>query len=522
MNGSPLVLLVATLLFVSLALMVAPGVSAAQTVVTIVPVGSFPDGIGVTTNTNHDFQVAEKILGSSAWIVAEGSTGEGFETFILIQNPNGTPAPTAVAFATEDGIQTGTQLVIPPLSRTTLRLSDFMPDEWSISTLVASEVPVVVERSMYWNRNQADYPYEMMSGHADLGLPAPMSTGFKMNAPANRKTDQYFPEGSTAGFDTWILLFNPMQTEAKAKVTLMDTTGPVLTQDVTVGPLSRQTVHLNKLLPDANEVAAEVESETFLVAERSMYWDPEASARQPYQMTGGHATSGSPFAARDWYLAEGSTGGGFETYVLLQNPGDTEASVEAAFMTDKGKADQASFTMPPGSRSTLKVSDHVPDTFQVSTSITSDKPVVAERSMYWDKNETSEPWAMKDGHSCVGTTGTSKTWMISEGSTGAGFDTFVLITNTEDREAKATVTFMTDSGPVKPMDIKVGANSRCTLRVSDYLPNTFQVSTLIEGDSALVVERSMYWDTRAVSSEGNFPARPYECIGGHSANGMDP
>lgn len=32
----------------------------------------------------------------------------------------------------------------------------------------------------------------------------------------------------------------------------------------------------------------------------------------------------------------------------------------------------------------------------------------------------------------------------------------------------------------------------------------------------------MYWDNRVISSEGNFPARPYECIGGHSANGLDP
>ena len=108
-----------------------------------------------------------------------------------------------------------------------------------------------------------------------------------------------------------------------------------------------------------------------------------------------------------------------------------------------------------------------------------------------------------------------------EGST-AGFDTFVLITNTEDTEATATVTFMTEEGPQAPFNITVPANSRYTLWVNEYLADTFQVSTLVESDKELVVERSMYWDNRQMSPDGNFPARPFECIGGHSANGLDP
>ena len=112
--------------------------------------------------------------------------------------------------------------------------------------------------------------------------------------------------------------------------------------------------------------------------------------------------------------------------------------------------------------------------------------------------------------------------MVAEGSTGGGFDTFVLITNTENTGADVAVTFMTEAGPQVPFNVTIPANSRYTLRISEYLPDTFQVSTLIQSDNALVVERSMYWDDRVISAEGNFPARPYECIGGHSANGLDP
>ena len=122
----------------------------------------------------------------------------------------------------------------------------------------------------------------------------------------------------------------------------------------------------------------------------------------------------------------------------------------------------------------------------------------------------------------MGEVSTGTTWMVAEGSTGGGFDTFVLITNTEDTEADITVTFMTEAGPQVPFNVTIPANSRYTLRINEYLPDTFQVSTLVESDNALVVERSMYWDNREISAEGNFPARPYECIGGHSANGLDP
>jgi hypothetical protein len=117
---------------------------------------------------------------------------------------------------------------------------------------------------------------------------------------------------------------------------------------------------------------------------------------------------------------------------------------------------------------------------------------------------------------------TGRAWTVAEGSTGGGFETFVLIANTEDTAAVAHVTFMTQEGPREPFDIHMPANSRYTLRLSDYLPDTYQISTLVTSCSSLVVERSMYWDMRAVSKEGDFPARPYECIGGHSANGMHP
>jgi hypothetical protein len=110
--------------------------------------------------------------------------------------------------------------------------------------------------------------------------------------------------------------------------------------------------------------------------------------------------------------------------------------------------------------------------------------------------------------------------MVPEGSTGAGFDTFVLITNTGDRAAAVSLVFMTSEGATEPSMVTVPASSRYTVRLSDYLPETWGISTLVTSSNELVVERAMYWDSRESSPTGEPEIRPYEMMGGHSASGV--
>ena len=49
-----------------------------------------------------------------------------------------------------------------------------------------------------------------------------------------------------------------------------------------------------------------------------------------------HASIGTSTPAPDWYLAEGSTGEGFETWVLVQNPGDNPVTCDLTLMTSSG------------------------------------------------------------------------------------------------------------------------------------------------------------------------------------------
>jgi len=89
-----------------------------------------------------------------------------------------------------------------------------------------------------------------------------------------------------------------------------------------------------------------------------------------------------------WYLTEGSTGGdasgSFETWIMVQNPGTETAQVDVTYMTDSGPVDGPRFDLAPGTRQTVNVAETVPDNWHVSTKVESDRPVIAERAMYWN------------------------------------------------------------------------------------------------------------------------------------------
>ena len=409
-----------------------------------------------------------KVLGSTSWFLAEGSTGGGFDTWVLLQNPQDTQAQVDVVFTTLEGPRPPVHLVMDARSRATLRIQDYVPDDFHVSTFVVSDVPMVAERSMYWDKRywgESDIPgdpqpYEMRGGHANLGTPLEDLSGF-----------HFFAEGATAGgFDTWVLLCNPGDTAATAQVSLMTPEGTAAVVNVGIPPESRQTFHVNDYLPGRFEVATEVDADVPIAAERSMYWDPGGGDPQPYEMTGGHSNSGSSSAADDWFFAEGSTGGLFETYILVQNPGAAAVTATATFMDASGVAAVTDVDLAPRSRATLRASDYVPGNFFVSTRVTSTGPVAAERSMYWSMAEPGQAYTARGGHSVAGITATGTVWMVPEGSTGGGFDSWVLLANPGDDPVDAEVTFMTAAGPRPPVPVSVGPRSRYTIHVNEYVP----------------------------------------------------
>jgi hypothetical protein len=98
--------------------------------------------------------------------------------------------------------------------------------------------------------------------------------------------------------------------------------------------------------------------------------------------TWAHDSVGVTQPADAWFLAEGCTQGGMETWVLVQNPGVTDVIVRLTFMTSAGEQPgPQDFPIAAGTRHSFNLGEYVTD-WDVSTKVEASAPVICERAMY--------------------------------------------------------------------------------------------------------------------------------------------
>lgn len=393
------------------------------------------------------------------WYMAEGCTAGGFETWVLVQNPNAESATVQVTYMTSKGSVKGPSATLPAYSRTSFNVAATVPDNADVSTYVHSDKWVLAERAMYGPGRAW--------GHNSIGSHQP-------------SIDWYLAEGCTAGgFETWVLVQNPNSTPTDVWLTYMTPQGPKDGPQVTLPARSRKSFNVADVVPNAWEVSTLVSGDDDIVAERSCYWN---------NRKGGHESVGVSEPATNWYLAEGSTAAGFETFVLVQNPTDVSASVSIDYMTESGKKTGPRLSLPAQSRKTVNVGDIVPNTWSVSTRVTSNQAVIAERAVYWN--------GRIEGHDSIGVSEAAEDWALAEGSTGSGFETWILVQNPNSQDAEINITFMTPDGQVQGPSDTIPANSRKSYNVAETLDREAEISTLVSSDIPVIAERAMYGDPR--------------------------
>ncbi len=85
-----------------------------------------------------------------------------------------------------------------------------------------------------------------------------------------------------------------------------------------------------------------------------------------------------------WYLAEGCTEGGMETWVLVQNPGSSPVTVDLVLQTSSGEQRPENLQdqeIAAGSRRSFNLGEHITD-WNLSTKVEATGQVICERAMY--------------------------------------------------------------------------------------------------------------------------------------------
>jgi hypothetical protein len=86
-----------------------------------------------------------------------------------------------------------------------------------------------------------------------------------------------------------------------------------------------------------------------------------------------------------WYLAEGYTGSGFSTFILIMNPNSAAAAVQVTYMLDSGTNVTKTHTVSANSRYTIVAGDdgQAGSDQAFGTKLVSNRSIVVERAMYW-------------------------------------------------------------------------------------------------------------------------------------------
>ena len=409
--------------------------------------------------------------GSKVWYMAEGYTGAGFETYILVQNPNKEGATLRGEYVNNYGSYKEEYYSLAGYSRLTLNLNAIFPNS-EVSSCISStnEVGVVVERSMYFNSNGRE------DGHATQGSPG-------------IDTTWYFSEGYTgAGFDEYILVLNPWFSSNTIQLTLFDSHGDQRTYDYELPSATRLTIHVNELA-QGMDLSAKITAANGVVAERAMYFD-YAGRR------GGSCAMGTSSPSNSWFFAEGYTGAGFDEWLLLFNPTETDRTATVTYRFTDGSNTQANYIVNALSRYSVHVNREAPGR-EVSLKVESGGDgLVAERAMYFKYRSVWD-----GGHCTEGCREPREQWNLAEGYTGSGFETWILIQNTSPYEAaEIKMALMGNGGILSISSYRLIPGSRTTFYLNDLAPpGDVSVSLYSTNNVPVVVERAMYFSFRGIN-----------------------
>ena len=441
--------------------------------------GDDPDHDGVPSNT----EIIQGTHPNAPYLryFAEGINNTVFNTGIAVANASAATMEVQLTFFRQGQAPVRKDLTLTGRTRVMLNSATVpgMADA-AFGVEVAGNEAVSADRTTFWDLGGRE-------AHSERAVEA--------------SPTWYFAEGATTGrFSLFYLLTNPSSQPANATVTFLRQVGAPIVKQMVVPGYARVTIPVGAADPGlvSADVGGIVSADRPIVVERSMYLSSPTKIWEAG--TGG---TGVTAPANRWFFGEGATGAFFDAWILLSNPGSTDATVDVRYVADSGADVTRTHTVPAGRRITIRVVDE--DAAMMNTSFatfvtsTNAVPVVAERAMWWRSDEGR--WTA--GHVGVGFTEGGKKWVTADGvaATDGSNDTYALVSNTENRAGMLKVTAVFDDGttPVERL-FAIGPNQRFTIRGRERFPEvvgkgySFIIESIGAAPVDIVVDHSTYFD----------------------------
>lgn len=442
-------------------------------IVAKVPQGATgPVEVKVTTDEGVSNALPFTGLDSSLdWYFAEGYTGAGFQEYLCVGNPTDTDASVQITYMFVDGTTQQQPVAVKAGSRVTVNVNEAVGPGREVSAHVSSDTPVVAERPVYFT-----YQGKWTGGDDTVGARAP-------------NLSWYFAEGTTReGFDQWITVQNPGAFTADLNFRYMVEGEGEVVLAASVEPNSRATFSTREQIGAGKDASLFLQSNRLVVAERPIYFDYLGLAEHHWK--GGHCVMGTPSRAKAWQFAEGTTRAGFEEWLCLQNPGDSDIKVAARYVLGPGQGGPVDreYAVPARQRLTVSVNEELGPEKDVSVSLSSATDFIAERPMYFRYHGSWD-----GGHDVLGTTAAGYDWFFAEGYTGAGFEEWLCLLNPGQADANVTITYYPETGQPIVKAHQMPASTRSTILVNEDAGAGQAISARVSSDQPLIVERPMYY-----------------------------
>jgi P pilus assembly chaperone PapD len=316
---------------------------------------------------------------SRHWYFAEGYTGDHFEEWLTVLNPDNVTVTMDITYYVNGADPIKKRHLVPPTSRYTVNVKQDAGPGLEVSVKIEADSTILVERPMYFA-----FRGSMEGGHTVVGSPY-------------LDQDWYLAEGATfPPFTEYLSIQNPNDAQADITVTYYTNSGPPVARNHTVPARSRYTIDVGLDSGLSAEISTYMHSTRPILVERPMYFSL-ASGTIP----GGHCAMGVNSPSADWYFAEGYTGTGFDEWLTVQNPGGTAAHLTLTYFVQGGTPITKNHTVQPYTRYTIPVDADAGADLQVSVHAHSDRPVIVERPMYFRYQGTGG-YGWPGGHDSLG------------------------------------------------------------------------------------------------------------------------
>jgi subtilisin-like proprotein convertase family protein len=223
----------------------------------------FPHSGGRTFEGGHE--AAGTNGTSTRWYLAEGATGPFFECFVLLSNPNGSLAHATLTYLLPDGTTIPQNVDVPANGRVTIDVETVNPAlaNTPVSTVITSDLGIIVERSMYW----PDISVGWAEAHNSVGVVDPALRW----AVADGRI------GGPRDHQTYILLANPNAVPAEVIVRFLQTGFAPVIRSYTLPPTSRTNIAPGTDIPElgVGVFSADVQVQNYqpIIVEKALYWN---------------------------------------------------------------------------------------------------------------------------------------------------------------------------------------------------------------------------------------------------------